>query len=46
MKLDEIELSVEISEKGELKLFGAGALASGTTGAIKLKFKRQQKQDV
>ncbi|MGD1702122.1 Pepco domain-containing protein [Dapis sp. BLCC M229] len=46
LKLDEIELSVEISEKGELKLFGAGALASGTTGAIKLKFKRQQKQNV
>ncbi|MEH2438776.1 Pepco domain-containing protein [Nostoc sp.] len=40
MQLDEIELSVEISADGEVKLIGNGAKA-GTKGAIKLKFKRQ-----
>jgi hypothetical protein len=41
MQLDEIELSVEISAGGEVKLIGNGAKA-GTKGAIKLKFKRQE----
>jgi hypothetical protein len=41
MQLDEIELSVEISAEGEVKLIGNGAKA-GTKGAIKLKFKRQE----
>jgi len=40
MQLDEIELSVEISGEGEVKLIGTGAKAGGK-GAIKLKFKRQ-----
>ncbi|WP_414589075.1 hypothetical protein [Scytonema sp. PCC 10023] len=39
MQLDEIELSVEISGEGEVKLIGNGAKAGGK-GAIKLKFKR------
>jgi len=43
MQLDEIELSVEISADGEVKLIGSGAKA-GTKGAIKLKFKRQESQ--
>ncbi|OYD86653.1 hypothetical protein CDG77_33815 [Nostoc sp. 'Peltigera membranacea cyanobiont' 213] len=43
MQLDEIELSVEISADGEVKLIGNGAKA-GTKGAIKLKFKRQESQ--
>lgn len=43
MQLDEIELSVEISAEGEVKLIGNGAKA-GTKGAIKLKFKRQESQ--
>lgn len=43
MQLDEIELSVEISGEGEVKLIGNGAKA-GTKGAIKLKFKRQESQ--
>jgi hypothetical protein len=38
MKLDEVELSVEISGEGEVKLV-AGGKASGK-GAIKLKFTR------
>jgi len=38
MKLDEVELSVEISGEGEVKLV-AGGKAAGK-GAIKLKFKR------
>ena len=42
MSLDEIELSVEIGSEGEVRLIGSGAKASGK-GAIKLKFKRQQK---
>ncbi|MHC5728209.1 MAG: Pepco domain-containing protein [Nostoc sp.] len=41
MQLDEIELSVEISADGEVKLIGNGAKA-GSKGAIKLKFKRQE----
>jgi hypothetical protein len=41
IQLDEIELSVEISADGEVKLIGNGAKA-GTKGAIKLKFKRQE----
>ncbi|MBD2625813.1 Pepco domain-containing protein [Trichormus variabilis] len=40
MQLAEIELSVEISGEGEVKLIGNGAKASGK-GAIKLTFKRQ-----
>lgn len=39
MKLDEVELSVEISGEGEVKLV-AGGKAAGK-GAIKLKFKRE-----
>ena len=42
MKLDEVELSVEISGEGEVKLV-AGGKAAGK-GAIKLKFKRDAKQ--
>ena len=41
MQLDEIELSVEISGEGEVKLIGSGVKA-GSKGAIKLKFKRQE----
>jgi hypothetical protein len=41
MKLDEIELSVEISGEGEVKLLGSGGKATGK-GAIKLKFKRSE----
>ncbi|MDF5711051.1 MAG: hypothetical protein PUP90_26115 [Nostoc sp. S4] len=41
MQLDEIELSVEISTEGEVKLIGNGAKAV-SKGAIKLKFKRQE----
>ncbi|MDZ8050400.1 MAG: hypothetical protein RMX68_009775 [Aulosira sp. ZfuVER01] len=41
MQLEEIELSVEISAEGEVKLIGSGAKASGK-GAIKLTFKRQE----
>jgi hypothetical protein len=40
MQLAEIELSVEISGEGEVKLIGNGAKASGK-GGIKLTFKRQ-----
>ncbi|MEH2174756.1 Pepco domain-containing protein [Nostoc sp.] len=43
MQLDEIELSVEISADGEVKLIGSGVKA-GSKGAIKLKFKRQEVQ--
>ncbi|MEH2258043.1 Pepco domain-containing protein [Nostoc sp.] len=43
MQLDEIELSVEISAEGEVKLIGSGVKA-GSKGAIKLKFKRQESQ--
>lgn len=41
MRLEEIELSVEISGEGEVKLIGNGAKAGGK-GAIKLTFKRQE----
>ncbi|MBE9007842.1 hypothetical protein IQ259_22960 [Fortiea sp. LEGE XX443] len=41
MQLEEIELSVEISSEGEVKLIGSGVKASGK-GAIKLRFKRQE----
>ncbi|MBD2361120.1 hypothetical protein H6G36_07990 [Anabaena minutissima FACHB-250] len=41
MQLDEIELSVEISAEGEVKLIGNGAKAGGK-GAIKLVFRRQE----
>ncbi|WP_427157750.1 Pepco domain-containing protein [Aliinostoc sp. HNIBRCY26] len=41
MQLDEIELSVEISGEGEVKLIGNGAKAGGK-GAIKLVFRRQE----
>jgi hypothetical protein len=41
IQLDEIELSVEISADGEVKLIGSGVKA-GSKGAIKLKFKRQE----
>ncbi|MFM2428790.1 MAG: hypothetical protein RLZZ511_3 [Cyanobacteriota bacterium] len=40
MKLEEIELSIEISGEGEIKLV-AGGKAAGK-GAIKLKFKRSE----
>ncbi len=42
VKLDEVELSIEISGEGEVKLV-AGGKAAGK-GAIKLKFKRDVKQ--
>lgn len=41
MQLSEIELSVEISGEGQVKLIGNGAKAGGK-GAIKLTFKRQE----
>jgi hypothetical protein len=41
MQLDEIELSVEISGEGEVKLLGNGGKVGGK-GAITLKFKRQE----
>ena len=39
LQLDEIKLAIEISGKGEIKILGSGAEASGK-GAIELKFKR------
>ena len=39
MKLDEVELSVEITGNGEVKLIGSG-IGLEAKGAIKLKFKR------
>ncbi len=39
LKLDEIELSVEITGEGEVKLLGTG-ITTGTKGGITLKFKR------
>ena len=39
MRLDEVELSVEINGKGQVSLLGTGGEA-GAKGAIKLKFKR------
>jgi hypothetical protein len=44
IKLDEIELSVEISGEGEVKLLGTGGKATGK-GAIKLKFKRSEMKE-
>ena len=40
MQLEEIELSVEISGEGEVKLLGSGAKGGGKS-AIKLTFKRK-----
>jgi hypothetical protein len=42
--LDEIELSVEVNGKGQISILGNGVQA-GSKGAIKLKFKRQQRKD-
>lgn len=39
LKLDEIELTVEINGEGEVKLLGTGGKA-GTKGGITLRFKR------
>jgi len=39
VQLDEIQLSIEISGEGEIKLVGTGGKAGGK-GAIMLKFKR------
>jgi hypothetical protein len=41
IQLDEIELSVEISGEGEVKLIGNGVKA-GAKGAIKLTFRRKE----
>ena len=41
MRLDEIELSVEINGEGQVSLFGTGGKVGGK-GAINLKFKRQE----
>lgn len=41
LQLEEIELSVEISGEGQVKLIGNGAKAGGK-GAIKLVFRRQE----
>lgn len=41
MQLDEVELSVEIGGKGEIKLVAGGEVNG--KGAIKLKFKRAEK---
>ena len=45
--LEEIELSIEISGEGKIKLLGSGAKAN-SKGAIKLKFKRinQEKKTI
>lgn len=43
LQLDEIELSVEISGEGEIKLMGTGGKAA-SKGAIILKFKRLESQ--
>lgn len=40
MRLDEVELSVEINGKGQVNLLGTGGEA-GAKGAIVLKFKRK-----
>ena len=42
MKLDEVELSVEVTGDGEVKLVGSG-IGIEATGAITLKFKRDSK---
>jgi hypothetical protein len=41
LQLDEIELTIEISGEGEIKLWGLGGGKTGGKGAIALKFKRQ-----
>lgn len=41
MQLDEIELSVEISAEGEIKLLGTGVKGGGK-GGLTLRFKRSQ----
>ena len=40
--LDEVELSIEISAKGEIKLIGAGGIGGQNKGSIKFKFKRSK----
>lgn len=40
MQLDEVELSVEISGNGEIKLIATAGVKTEAKGAIKLKFKR------
>lgn len=40
MQLDEVELSVEISGNGEIKLVATAGVKTEAKGAIKLKFKR------
>lgn len=41
LELSEIELTIEISGKGEIKLIGSGGEAAAK-GAVKLKFTRQE----
>ena len=41
LQLDEIDLTIEISGEGEIKLWGLGGGKTGGKGAIALKFKRQ-----
>jgi len=41
LQLDEIDLTIEISGEGEIKLWGLGGGKAGGKGAIALKFKRQ-----
>lgn len=41
IRLDEVELAVEISGEGQIRLLGNGGKAGGK-GSIKLKFKRVQ----
>jgi hypothetical protein len=41
LALDEVELSVEISSEGEVRVFGSGGKLGGN-GAIKLVFKRRE----
>jgi|GEM_PF-906845 len=41
LQLDEIELTIEISGEGEIKLWGLGGGKASGKGAIALKFKRQ-----
>lgn len=41
-KLDEVELCVEITGEGEVKLLGTG-IKTGTKGGLTLKFKRDEK---
>jgi hypothetical protein len=41
MRLDEVELSVEINGEGQVSLFGVGGGKAGAKGAMTLKFKRR-----